>query len=115
VRFISEHTARFGVEPICRVLSGRGCKIAPSTYYDALTRGPSTREVRDQQLKTAIARVWQHNYGVYADRKVWLAPNRDGIPVARCTVERLMRDLGLQGARRSGTGRRRSRRVPGRR
>jgi len=100
VRFISEHKSRFGVEPICRVLTEHGCKIAPSTYYDAVRRPPSVRAARDEQLKTAITRVWQDNYGVYGARKVWLALNREGIPVARCTIERLMRDLGLQGARR---------------
>jgi putative transposase len=100
VRFISEHKARFGVEPICRVLSGHGCKIAPSTYYDAAARGLSARAVREEQLKAGIRRVHADNYGVYGARKVWLELNREGIAVARCTVERLMRDLGLHGARR---------------
>jgi putative transposase len=100
VRFISAHKARFGVEPICRVLSGHGCQIAPSTYYDAAARGPSVRAVRDEQLKAEIRRVHADNYGVYGARKVWLALNREGIPVARCTTERLMRQLGLHGARR---------------
>jgi putative transposase len=100
VRFISEYKSRFGVEPICRVLTEHGCKIAPSSYYDAVARGPSARTVRDERLKAEISRVWQDNYGVYGARKVWLALNRDGIPVARCTVERLMRELGLAGARR---------------
>jgi putative transposase len=90
----------FGIEPICRVLSQHGCPIAPSTYYDTAGRPPSARAVRDEQLKTAITAVHQDNYGVYGARKVWLALNRDGIPVARCTVERLMRELGLAGARR---------------
>jgi len=106
VRFIAEHAdrdaggLRWGVEPICRVLCEHGCPIAPSTYYDALARQPSTRERRDEQLKTEIARVHHDNYGVYGARKVWLALNREGIAVARCTVERLMTDLGLTGARR---------------
>ncbi len=100
MRFISDHKARFGVEPICRVLSEHGCKIAPSTYYDTVRRAPSARSVRDEQLRTAITRVWQENYGVYGARKVWLVLNREGVPVARCTVERLMRELGLHGARR---------------
>ena len=100
MRFISEHKSRFGVEPICRVLTGHGVPIAPSTYYDAVRRGPSARARRDEQLKAAIARVHAENYGVYGARKVWLALNREGIAVARCTVERLMRDLGLAGARR---------------
>jgi len=100
VRFIAGHKARFGVEPICRVLSEHGCPIAPSTYYDALRRLPSARAVRDEQLKAAITRVHQDNYGVYGARKVWLQLNREGISVARGTVERLMRELGLAGARR---------------
>jgi putative transposase len=100
VRFISEHKTRFGVEPICRVLTEHGCKIAPSSYYDATARGPSARALRDEQLKAAIARVHAENYGVYGARKVWLTLNRQGIGVARCTIERLMRELGLHGARR---------------
>ncbi len=100
MRFISGHKARFGVEPICRVLTEHGVPIAPSTYYDAVSRGPSARQVRDEELTAVIARVHGENYGVYGARKVWLALNRAGIVVARCTVERLMRDLGLAGARR---------------
>jgi putative transposase len=100
VRFIAGHKARFGVEPICRVLSQHGCPIAPSTYYDAKGRPPSARARRDEQLRAAIRRAHQDNYGVYGACKVWLALNREGIAVARCTVERLMRELGLAGARR---------------
>ena len=100
MRFISEHKTRFGVEPICRVLTAHGCQIAPSTYYDAARRAPSARAVRDEQLKVLISRVHQDNYGVYGARKVWLQLNREGTPVARCTVERLMRELDLAGARR---------------
>jgi putative transposase len=100
VRFIDGHKARFGVEPICRVLTEHRCPIAPSTYYDAARRPPSARARRDEQLKAAITRVHAGNYGVYGARKVWLALNREGTPVARCTVERLMRELGLAGARR---------------
>ena len=95
---------RWGVEPICRVLTEHGTPIAPSTFYDARSRR-TTRAERDARLRADIARVHAANYGVYGARKVWLALNRDGIPVARCTVERLMRELGLAGARR-GTRRR---------
>jgi putative transposase len=91
VRFISEYKARFGVEPICRVLTEHGVPVAPSTYYDAIRRQASARAVRYGQLKAAISRVHQENYGVYGARKVWLALNRQGVPVARCTMERLMR------------------------
>lgn len=100
MRFISEHKHRFGVEPICRVLTQHGWPIAPSTYYDAASRAPSARARRDELLKPAIARVHADNYGVYGARKVWLQLNREGTEVARCTVARLMRDLGLRGARR---------------
>ena len=74
--------------------------IAPSTFYDAKTRPPSTRAVRDESLKPDIERVHEENFGVYGARKVWRQLNREGTPVARCTVERLMRDLDLQGVRR---------------
>jgi putative transposase len=100
VRFIDAHRGRFGVAPICRVLSEHGITIAPSTYYDAKTGPVSKRALRDEKLKIEIARVHSENYGVYGPRKVWLALNREGIEVARCTVERLMKGLGLQGIRR---------------
>jgi putative transposase len=96
---------RWGVEPICRVLSEHGVPIAPSTYYDAIKarRQVTPAELREEQLMLAIARVHHENYSVYGARKVWLTLNREGIPVARCTVERLMKVLGLRGARRGRT------------
>jgi putative transposase len=107
VRFIAEHAdrttvdgLRWGVEPICAVLAEQGTPIAPSTFYEHRNRRPSRAEQRDVVLRGEIARVYRDNYGVYGARKVWLQLNREGIPVARCTVERLMRDMGLQGARR---------------
>jgi putative transposase len=100
VRFIDEHKDVFGVEPICRVLTGHGVAIAPSTYYAARARPPSARAVRDAQLRAEITRVWKDNREVYGADKVWLELNRQGIGAARCTTERLMRDLGLQGVRR---------------
>jgi putative transposase len=100
VRFIDEHKSVFGVEPICRVLSEHGAPIAPSTCYAAVSRSPSARAVRDAQLRAEITRVWKDNREVYGADKVWLELNRQGIPVARCTTERLMRQLGLQGVRR---------------
>ncbi|HEY6356651.1 MAG TPA: IS3 family transposase [Vicinamibacterales bacterium] len=103
MRFIAGHKTRFGVEPICRVLTQHGCAIAPSTYYDAMRRARSARSRRDEQLRAAISRVHRDNYGVYGARKVWLELNREGTQVARCTVERLMRELGLRGARRGRT------------
>jgi putative transposase len=77
--------------------------IAPSTYYDQHDREPSRRQSREEALKPEIARVHAANYGVYGARKVWLALNREGIAVARCTVERLMAELGLSGAVRGKT------------
>jgi putative transposase len=107
VEFIREHAdrrqpddaggLRWGVEPICRVLTEHGVTIAPSTYYEHLHATASARQRRDEQLKVDIARVHAANFGVYGARKVWLALNREGITVARCTVERLMRELGLAG------------------
>jgi putative transposase len=103
VTFIDAHKGRFGVAPICRVLTEYGCPIAPSTYYDAKARPACKRARRDEELKVEIARVHGENYGVYGPRKVWLQLNREDIDVARCTVERLMKDLGLQGIRRGKT------------
>jgi putative transposase len=100
VRFISEDKSRFGAGPICRVLTEHGVPVAPSAYYGAAGRGPSARAARDEHLKAEIRRVHAGSYGVCGARKVWLALNREGAALARCTVERLMRELGLHGARR---------------
>ncbi|MGW0295344.1 IS3 family transposase [Streptomyces anthocyanicus] len=113
VAFIDEHRDRFGgVEPICRTLTEHDCKIAPSTYYAHHRRrqAPSARTVRDAELKEKIQQVHTSNYLVYGARKIWRELNRQGHEVARCTVERLMRELGLQGAVR---GRRVITTVPG--
>jgi len=72
--------------------------ITPSTYYDHVSREPSKRQIRDEALKPQVERVHAANYGVYGARKVWLALRREGVDVARCTVERLMAELGLAGA-----------------
>jgi putative transposase len=100
VAFIDANRDELGVEPICRVLTAHGCQIAPSTYYAAKARPPSARARRDEELKNAITRVYEENLFVYGADKVWAQLNREGTRVARCTVERLMRDLGLSGARR---------------
>jgi putative transposase len=96
---------RWGVESICTQLARLGVPIAPSTYYEHIDREPSNRTVRDDELKVHIQRIHAANYGVYGARKVWLVLNREGIAVARCTVERLMAELGLFGATR-GSARR---------
>jgi putative transposase len=105
VDFVREHAGRredgglrWGVEPICAVLSEHGLPIAPSTYYEHVAKQPTGRDRRDGFLVNEIRRVHAANYGVYGARKVWLALNREGIVVARCTVERLMRQQGLAGA-----------------
>ena len=95
--FIDEHRDAYGVEPICKVLP-----IAPSTYHErvAQRRDPgrlSVRTRRDQDPRPEVVRVFAENFGVYGVRKVWRQMNREGFAIARCTVERLMRDLGLQG------------------
>jgi putative transposase len=91
---------RWGVESICAGLTELGVNVSPSTYYEHRKHVRSKREQRDQLLKPQVARVHRENFGVYGARKVWLALNREGHQVARCTVERLMRELGLQGVRR---------------
>jgi putative transposase len=91
-RFIEAHRDRFGVEPICQVL-----QVAPSTYYAARTRRPALRRVRDAALKVKLRQVYAEHFGVYGARKLWRQLHREGIPVARCTVERLLRELGLAG------------------
>jgi putative transposase len=95
IAYIHAHKDRYGVEPICRMLP-----IAPSTYYAASRRPASARAVRDAKLKGEIARVHAEQFGVYGARKVWRQLHREGISVARCTVERLMGELGLEGVRR---------------
>ncbi len=97
VAFIEDHRMEYGVEPICRVLP-----IAPATYYAhrARARDPSLRPAREKQdeaLREQIRRVWNENFQVYGAEKVWRQLGREGVDVARCTVARLMRDLGLRG------------------
>jgi transposase InsO family protein len=95
--FIDEHREVCGVEPICRVLP-----IAPSTYYEHAARKANpdrrpARERRDAELSHEIRRVFAEHFGVYGVRKVWRQMQREGIDVARCTVARLMRQMGLKG------------------
>jgi putative transposase len=105
VRFIDEHRKVFTVESICRVLSEHGWTIASSTYRAAVKRSPSVRSRRDADLKAVITTLHAENYSVFGARKVWLVLNRQGIVVARCTIERLMRELGLRGVVRGKTRR----------
>ena len=94
---MDQHRDANGVEPICEQLP-----IAPSTYYEHKRRERepercSARSRRDAELSEVIGRVHEENYGVYGAGKVWRQLHRQGVTVARCTVERLMRDLGLCG------------------
>src|SRR5690606_27030659 len=98
VAYIDAHRERFGVEPICKVLP-----IAPATYYEckAQERDPdrrSKRAKRDEALKPEIERVYIENFCVYGARKIWKQLNRESIPIARCTTERLTASMGIHGA-----------------
>jgi transposase InsO family protein len=104
IAFIDGHRQAYGVEPICRVL-----RIAPSTYHAraACRADParaSARRRRDAALGDEIRRVRAANFGVYGVRKVWRQLGREGISVARCTVARLMRRMGLRGVLRGREG-----------
>jgi putative transposase len=98
VAFIDQHRDGYGVESICGILP-----IAPSTYFlhKARQQDDTKRSARarcDEELRAAIQRVWDEHQQVYGPRKVWRQLRREGIRAARCTVERLMREMGLHGA-----------------
>lgn len=97
-QFIDEHREEHGVEPICHALA-----FAPSTYYAVKQRErePSARALRDAELAVEIRRIHEHSDGTYGADKVWRQLQREGVTVARCTVERLMRQAGLEGVRRA--------------
>jgi len=97
ISFIDDHRSVLGVEPICRLLP-----IAPSTYYEVIAKRTdvdrlSARERNDIAMKVEIRRVFNENFQVYGVRKVWRQLQREGYDIARCTVARLMRMMGLQG------------------
>ena len=98
IAFIDDHRVTYGVEPICKVLP-----IAPSTYHDHVAKRHdpsklSARAKRDAVLKVEVRHVFEENFRVYGVRKVWRQLRREGTGVARCTVTRLMRQMGLEGA-----------------
>lgn len=100
IKFIDLNRKQYGVEPICKVIP-----IAPATYYEwkAKEKNPELRSQRaksDEILKKNVLRIWNENFQVYGVRKIWKQLNREGIKVARCTTERLMKLQGIQGARR---------------
>jgi putative transposase len=102
IEFIDQHRAEYGIEPICEQLP-----IAPATYYELKAREAQPerqppRVRKDAEVAGEIRRIWDENFQVYGARKVWRQLSREGIAVARCTVERLMRSLGLQGVVRGG-------------
>ena len=97
IAFINDHREAYGIEPICKVLP-----IALSTYHAHIAQriDPSKRSARaqrDETLKIEVRRVFEENFRVYGARKVWRQLRREGFTIARCTVERLMASLGLQG------------------
>jgi len=94
ITFIDDHRGSYGVEPICKVLP-----IAPSTFHAHAVRRAdpdklSARAKRDAALRIEIRRVFDENFRVYGVRKMWRQLRREGFDVARCTVERLMRNMG---------------------
>ena len=97
ISFVDDHRAVYGVEPICKVLP-----IAPSTYHARVAQRAdlakaSARARRDAALRTEIRRVFEANFAVYGVRKIWRQLGREGVSAARCTVARLMRQMGLRG------------------
>jgi putative transposase len=111
-QFIDAHKARFGVAPICRALSAHGVQIAPRTYWASGSRPPSKRALWDTVVTEVLAGIYEpHRLGrrppesLYGSLKMWAHLQRQGIPVARCTVERLMRANRWRGATRARTGR----------
>ena len=110
--FITDHKQRFGVYPICRTLTSHGVKIAPSTYYAHLKRAPSKRALSDLVIVGVLAELYQpwidqqgrkrkHRESLYGTVKMWAHLNREGVQVAKCTVERLKRVNGWEGVRRT--------------
>ena len=97
VDFVDSQKAEHGVQPVLQALESTPAQIAPSTYYAAKTRPASARSRRDATLIEMIKEIHAENYGVYGARKIWHELHRRGVRVARCTVERLMREAGLRG------------------
>lgn len=97
VAFVDSQREQHGVQPVMEALKQTPVEIAPSTYYALKSRPESARAARDRELVEQIERVHEDNYSVYGARKVWAQLNRQGTEVARCTVERLMGEIGLRG------------------
>jgi putative transposase len=97
VAFVDSQQAEHGVQPVLQALEGTPAQIAPSTYYATKTRPVSVRSRRDAELTALIEQIHRENYSVYGARKIWHELHRQGVRVARCTIERLMRVAGLRG------------------
>jgi transposase InsO family protein len=95
--YIEEHRERFGVEPICRTL-----EVSASAYYERAKGERSDREIEDERLLGRIAEIHERNYCAYGYRRMWIALRREGEEVGRGRVQRLMREAGIQGAKRRG-------------
>ena len=95
--FVDSQREQHGVQPVVEALAQTPAQIAPSTYYAYKSRPVSARAARDEQLLDTIEVVHEENYGVYGARKIWHELKRQDHDVARCTVERLMRQAGLRG------------------
>jgi putative transposase len=111
-QFTDAHKARFGVVPICRALSEHGVQIAPRTYWARCSRPLSRRALRDTAVTEILAGIYEPDRrgrrppeSLYGSLKMWAHLQRQGIPVARCTVERLMRANRRRGTRRGRTDR----------
>lgn len=100
IAYIDAYRDEHGVEPICRVLTTAGAKIAPSTYYASKTRPPSARAISDAVLMPMLMALWVANRKVYGADKLWRAARRAGHDIGRDQVARLMRQLGIQGVSR---------------
>ena len=105
MEFIDSQKDHHGVQPVLQALEGTPAEIASSTYYATKTRPVSARSRRDAELITMITKIHAENYGVYGARKIWHELQRREVRVARCTVERLMREIGLRGLLRDKTPR----------
>lgn len=95
--YIDTYRGRFGLEPICAVLSEHGITIAPSTYYARRSQPVTDTELEEAYTANALRTLWQENWGVYGARKLWHAARRSGIGIGRDQVARLMRVAGISG------------------
>lgn len=115
VAYIDAYRDRFGVEPICRVLTEHDLAIAPSTYYARRRQPVSAADLADAYLANRVYDLWRTHRGLYGAVKLWMALHRAGVPVGRDPVARLMKILGIAGVRRGRPARSPPARAPARR